>query len=181
MKTPSTIFVLVFFTLLLLPSTSDARSETSIWTAETDREYYYIGGNRVSLGVIRFRTNDWRNEDYITQKVIAAPKMNFLWDELWYFEKLPDSTNELLVLFWKDHDADLHGWVAIRNTPNTWFYRTNYHDWNGLDNGGKVNKYWKRFGSRNTGDATGSLSIDVKNPKNDGGWTGNHILVSFGK
>lgn len=173
----------VLVTLLIVATTVNVAfaSVSSIWSARTDRPYYYIGGDRISLGVIRFDTNNWRDTDYISRRVVEAPKMNFLWDDKWYYEILPDSTNELLVLFWKNHDTKGQGWLAIKNTPDTWFYRTNGSSWRGLKDGQKVNEYWKRFGTRNTGDAGGSLSIDVRNPENRDGWTANHIQVSFGK
>lgn len=175
-----TNFVVALCVMVLLSTTANADVD-KIWSARTNREYYYIGGDRISLGVLRFNTSNWRDVGYISKKVMSAPKMNFKWDDKWYYETLPDSTNEVLVLFFKNHDANTHGWLAIKNTPDTWFYRTNGKGWKGIKNGQVVNEYWKGYGTSNTGDATGSLSIDVRNPENKGGWSANDIQIGFGK
>lgn len=169
--------------VFMMAGVSLAETINHISSAKISREYYHIGGDRISLGVIRFNTDNWKDKNYIDKQVGLAPKMNFNWDDKWYFEKLPDSTNELLVLFWKNHDANVYGWLAIKNTPDSWYYTSNQenHSWLKIKNDQKVNAYWKGFGTRNTGDAGGSLSIDIKNPKNEGSWTSNHIWIGFGK
>lgn len=177
------IYAIIVTVFSMMVSIVSAERPPLIWAAKTNRDYYSIGGDRISLGVMKLTVDDWRDKDNIDYQVSRAPKMNFLWDDKWYYETLPDSKNELLVLFWKNHDANKHGWLAIKNTPDTWYYTTDLrnHSWKGIKNDEKINMYWEGFGTRNTGDAGGSLSIDVKNPENKDGWTPNDIWVGFGK
>lgn len=164
----------IFISIFLFATV--AASRPSIETSRTSRQYYYIGGDRISLGVIRFDPHNWRTAD-INKKVSNAPKMNYEWDDKWYHEYLPDSINRVLVLFWKNHDRKDQGWVAIKNTPDAWFYRKNYESWKRIGDGKKVVTFWKRFGYRDTDDiSTGSLSIDIRNPRG----RGDIIHVSFG-
>lgn len=172
--------ILMFFILLAIFSATFAIADRrpSIETSKKSTPYYYIGreGNRISLGVIRFKARDWRTAD-ISKRVRNAPKMNYEWDDKWYHEYLPDSNNEILVLFWKDHKRKDQGWVAIKNNPDAWWYRKNYGSWTRIGDGKKVVTFWKRFGYRDTGNKdTGSLSIDIRNPRG----RGDIIHVSFG-
>jgi hypothetical protein len=61
-------FVASLFVMMLISTTASA-DVSKIWSAKTSRDYYYIGGDRISLGVLRFNTNDWRDTDYITRQV----------------------------------------------------------------------------------------------------------------
>ncbi|MCI5133523.1 MAG: hypothetical protein D3920_00320 [Candidatus Electrothrix sp. AW2] len=162
--------------IFLLATVAIAAARPSINTNKTSRQYYHIGGDRISLGVIRFNADNWRTVD-INKKVSNAPKMNYEWDDQWYHEYLPDSTNEILVLFWKNHDRHNQGWVAIKNTPDAWFYKKNSRSWKRIGDGKKVVSFWKPFGTKDTGNrSTGSLSIDIRNPRG----RGDIIHVSFG-
>ena len=96
------IFIVCFFVMTLVSTTASAEVP-HIGSGETNRDYYYIGGDRVSLGVLRFKTEFWIDVSTIDREVNNARKMNFNWDDKWYYETLPDNTDELLVLFWKNH------------------------------------------------------------------------------
>jgi hypothetical protein len=174
-------FIVIF--ALFFSGISVADSFSSIWSAKTSREYYYIAGDRISLGVIQIKADDWRDTNYINRQVANAPKMNYLWDDRWYYATLPDSSSDVLVLFWKNHDTNKQGWVLIKNTPDVWYYMINSGNAQTLkgegDPKGKVNLFWNEFGTVNNGQ--GSLSIDIMNPKNEGDMTANDILVGFGK
>ncbi len=118
-----------------------------------------------------------RIQDNITREVSRAAKMSYNWNDKWYYAYLPDSKNKIVVLFWKNHDRNTLGWVAIKNNPESWYYRSNYSKWKRLGDGKKKVTFWKSFGYRDTGHrSTGSLSIDIKNYRG----RENKIRVSFG-
>jgi len=141
------------------------------------RSYYYIGGDRISLGVKIFHLYDWKKAS-IKKKVINTRKTNYSWDDKWYNIELSDSNNDVLVLFWKNHDNNKIGWVAIKNTPDAWFYKKDYSkQWKRIGDGKKIVTFWEVFGRKDTGNkSTGSLSIDIRNPKG----RGDIIQVGFG-
>ena len=169
------------FILFCLLSNIAIAADSSIWKSKIDRNYYYIGGDRISLGVIQFNAHNWRTHN-ITREVSRAPKMNYDWNDKWYYAYLPDSTNKIVTLFWKNHDRKTLGWVAIKNTPDAWYYKKNKNNWRKIGDGKKVVNFWKAFGNKDEGNrSTGSLSIDIQNYKNKKNSHGeNKIRVSFG-
>lgn len=175
---------LLTISLVCAGLSAHAQDAPHLSAAESQREYYSMSGDRVLLGVLRITVDDWRDKREIDRQVQESGDMNYLWDDQWYFETMSDSRNDLLVLFWRNIDLGRVGWVAIKNTPNTWFYTSDRRnaDWTGIENGEKVNIHWPRYyGSCNTNGPDGCLSIDIKNPENTDGYTSDDILVSFGK
>ena len=172
------IMILILFFLL---SNIAIAADPPISNSKINKEFHETGGGkRFSLGVIKFNANDWRNHN-IDQEVLNAPKMNYAWDDKWYYAHLPDSRNKIVVFFWKSLDRNISGWVAVKNNPNSWYYRKNGQSWRKIGDGKKIVNFWRYFGYKDTGNRhTGSLSIDIKNYKNRGGRGEDVIRVSFG-
>ena len=172
---------LTLFILLYLLSNIAIAGDPSIWVSKISKPYHFTeGGEKVSLGVIQFNARNWRTHN-ISREVSKVPNMNFAWDDKWYHAYLPDSTNRVLVLFWKSHDKHTQGWVAIKNTPDAWYYKKNGNKWRRIADGRKVVNFWKAFGYKDTGSKhTGSLSVDIQNYKNRNRHGENIIRLSFG-
>ncbi len=54
---------LTLFILLYLLSNIAIAADPAIWTSKVSRDYYYIGGDRISLGVIQFNARNWRTHN----------------------------------------------------------------------------------------------------------------------
>jgi hypothetical protein len=110
-----------------------------------------------------------------TQKALGIPNTctgTKVWDDKWYWYYVPPDRTRNLMLAWKNIDAGKAGFVLIKNTPTLWLIYTSSGGPFVVPNGERFKVPWTVNGRL--------IEIDVRNPKNEGGWTANDIWVSFG-
>lgn len=86
----------------------------------------------------------------------------------WYWAELPEDRPRSLVLGFHDVAAGEIGWVELRNTSESWLYRTNAsEDWEPLYNLNRRVLNW------------GQVSIALYNPPSEGDWSPFDIWYRF--
>ncbi len=64
------------------------------------------------------------------------------------------------------------GWAGVQNQPNRWMVRNDNHPWEQLTNG-QQKKYRYQINGQ-------IVDLDLFNPYEENGLTGDYMLVSFG-
>jgi len=86
----------------------------------------------------------------------------------WYWAELPEDRPRSLVLGFHDVSAGTIGWVQLRNTSESWLYRTNAsEEWEPLYNLNRRVLSW------------GPVSIALYNPPSEGDWSPLDIWYRF--
>ena len=134
---------------------------------------YKIGDERVKFVARVVTTNTDSQLKSILSSLPRSCDSTHVWDDKWYSYTLPDDRPKYLLLMWKNITTGEGGYAFIQNTPKHWWYKTNNDGFKTLSNNDSAKLSWWSNGRR--------IDIDIKNPKNLGGWTPNDIWYSFGK
>lgn len=113
--------------------------------------------------------SDWKAKAETVEDTCDGTRV---WDDKWYWYRVPPDQTRNLMLVWRNIDTQEYGYVLIKNTPSVWLIYDNRRGPVVLANDQQFKKSWTVNGRR--------IDIDVKNPNNTGGWTSNDIWVSFG-
>lgn len=92
------------------------------------------------------------------------------WDDLWYAFSVQQG--RCLMVGYYNLNAKTFGWAAILNKPNSWVLRSNSQGWKDIGNGTQKKYSYTVNGQK--------VDLDIFNPNNEGGFSGNDILISFG-
>lgn len=133
---------------------------------------YNVGNERVKFVAQEVYTNVDGDLKRIAQSVSSACNAAHVWDDKWYYWRLPDNRAKYLLLVWKNLNSGEYGYAFIQNTPQDWWYKTNSRGFATVPNGQQKKITWSTNGYR--------IDIDLKNPENRNGWTANDIWYSFG-
>jgi hypothetical protein len=169
--------VLAFMLAAVYPPSAAATQlmEGPQYPAEHETGYYSVGDERVKFFFATVEPHDWQSKGELAE--LVKPLLNrkaktHVWDDEWYWTSLPSNRNKVVLLVWWNYDAHELGWVAIKNTLEQWYVRSNDSPWTTV-RGGRTQTYsWHTNGRK--------IDIDLKNPLNRHGWTEDDIWYSFG-
>ena len=133
---------------------------------------YPLTTERVVFKVYHVKSDYREDWDAQAKKVPETCDGTRVWHDKWYWYYLPPKEVDNLMLVWRNIDRHEYGYVVVKNTPTVWLvYDNKGGPWT-PGNDQQIKRTWHTDGRR--------IDIDVKNPKNESGWTANDIWVSFG-
>jgi hypothetical protein len=135
----------------------------------THSPYVRVGGDKVVFG---YKVTPSCDNDSLRAAAIELKTRTTTdrWDDLWYAFSVPQG--RCLVMGYYNLSSAKFGWAAILNKPTSWAVRSNSQGWQDLGNGNQK-KYSFKINGQN-------VDLDIFNPNNSGGFSGNDILISFG-
>lgn len=135
----------------------------------TNSPYARVGGDKVIFGyqVAPSCDVDTLKTTAINLKFRATTDR---WDDQWYAFNV--AQGRCLVMGYYNLSSSKYGWAAILNKPNSWAVRNSKQGWQDIGNGTQ-----RKFSYHINGQ---QVDLDIFNPNNTGGFSGNDILISFG-
>lgn len=140
------------------------------------RRSYPIGNEKVRFLVKKISggsLNVASMKPHVLDLVNLPPTtITHIWDDKWYKRTLPPNYSEYWMMVAHNITRKTFTWAVIKNTPSTWYVLFNDGSIKTPGNGDQA-KYRMTWSGQ-------VVDLDVRNPKNIYGITGNDIFYGFG-
>jgi len=141
-----------------------------------NQDHYVAGNNRIRFHTFSYSLIDWRNEFEIGKKardmIEHLHYCHVVGFKRWVM--VPETINTVFILTWLNLENREYGWTAIKNTKEHWYVSSDQRSWTTQANYTRDENMYFRWLTNGTW-----ITIHLRNPNNENGWTSEDIWYSF--